>query len=179
MKIFRAFLLLLTLSLPLAAQTPPQLTNRLNEMKKLDYMVGVWRGTGWIEHQGGRQTFAGTETVQSKLNGLALLVEGKFKGKQPGKDEEVVIHETLAIINYDEKTKAYRFNTYLATGLTGEHELKLLEGGWQWGFQIPGGGNVRYTFKLTDKGEWFEIGEFSQDGKSWRKFFEMTLQKMK
>lgn len=153
MKIFGAFLLLLALSLPLAAQTSPQLTTRLNEMKKLDYMVGQWKGTGWIEHQGGRQTFAGTETVQSKLNGLALLVEGKFKDK-----DGAVIHETLAVINYDEKTKAYRFNTYLATGMTGEHELKLLEGGWQWGFPIPGAGNVLYTFKLTDKCESFEIG---------------------
>jgi hypothetical protein len=173
MKFLYALLLLLIMPLPLSAQTS-SLTTRLNEMKKLDYMVGVWKGTGWIEHQGGRQTFAGTETVQSKLNGLALLIEGKFKDK-----DGAVIHETLAVLNYDEKTKAYRFNTYLATGLTGEHELKLLEGGWQWGFQIPGAGNVRYTFKLTDKGEWFEIGEFSQDGKSWRKFFEMTLQKMK
>ena len=33
--------------------------------------------------------------------------------------------------------------------------------------------------KLTDKGEWFERGEMSQDGKTWRQFHEMTLQKVK
>lgn len=173
MKFFYSILLLLTLSLPLSAQTAPSLTARLNEMKKLDYMVGQWKGTGWMEREGGRQTFAGTETVQNKLNGLALLIEGKFKNK-----EGAVVHETLAILSYDEKAKNYNFRTYLANGAVGDYVLNLIERGWQWSIQYPQGG-VRFTFNLTDKGEWFEIGEFSQDGKSWRKFFEMTLQKVK
>lgn len=178
MKTLYTLLLLITLSVPLAAQTSP-VAARLSEMKKLDYMVGQWKGTGWIEGRGGRQTFHGTETVQSKLNGLALLVEGKFKGKEPGKEEEIVVHETLAVLTYDEKVPRYRFSTYLATGSTGDHDLKLIEGGWQWGIKYPGG-NVRFTMKLTGKGEWFEVGEMSQDeGKSWRKFFEMMLQKVK
>ena len=173
MKTLKSLLLLLVLALPVWAQTSPSVSTRINEMKKLDYMVGEWKGTGWMERPGVKETFVGTETVQSKLGGLALLVEGKFKDKD-GK----VVHETLAVISYDEKTKGYNFRTYLANGTTGEHELKLIEGGWQWGFQFPQG-NVRYTFKLSDKGEWFEIGEFSQDGKTWRKFFEMTLQRVK
>jgi hypothetical protein len=173
MKILYSLLLLLTLSLPLSAQTAPAPTARLNEMKKLDYMVGQWKGTGWMEREGGRQTFAGTEMVQNKLNGLALLFEGNFKNK-----EGAVVHETLAILSYDEKAKSYNFRTYLANGSVGDHVLNLIEGGWQWGIQYPQGG-VRFTFKLSDKGEWFEIGEFSQDGKNWRKFLEMTLQKVK
>jgi hypothetical protein len=173
MRFFYSFLLLLTLSLPLTAQTAPPLTNRLNEMKKLDYMVGQWKGTGWMDSQGGRQTFSGMETVQNKLNGLALLIEGNFKNK-----EGAVVHETLAVLSYDEKAKNYNFRTYLANGAVGDYVLNLIEGGWQWSIQYPQGG-VRFTFKLTDKGEWFEIGEFSQDGKTWRKFFEMTLQRVK
>ncbi|HEX8847146.1 MAG TPA: hypothetical protein VF791_21055 [Pyrinomonadaceae bacterium] len=176
MKRFPLFFLLL---FPIMAQAQaPSPEAQLGEMKKLDYMVGQWKGSGWIQGQGGRQTFAGTETVQSKLNGLALLVEGKFTGKLPGKDVEGVVHETLAVLSYDEKTKSYRFRTYLATGMTGDQEAKLVEGGWQWGFQFPGG-NVRYTIKVKAKDEWFEIGEYSQDGKSWQKFFEMTLQRVK
>ncbi len=175
MRFFYSFLLLLTFSLPLSAQTTPPLATRLNEMKKLDYMAGEWKGTGWIEQrEGGRQTFAGTEMVQRKLNGLTLLVEGKFKGKEAGKDEEIVVHETLAVISYDEKAKTYRFRTYLANGMTGDYELKLIEGGWYWNIQFPGG-QIKYTMKLGSKGEWVESGEMSRDGKSWRKFFEMTL----
>jgi hypothetical protein len=173
MRLFRAFLLLPVLSLTLSAQTSPQqLATRLAEMQKLDYMVGQWSGTGWIERrEGGRLTFAGTETVQRKLNGLALLVEGKFKD-----NNGAVVHETLAVISYDDKAKTYGFRTYLANGAGGDYVLNLIEGGWQWSIKFPGG-HFRYTFKLTDRGEWFEVGEFSQDEKSWRKFFEMTLKK--
>lgn len=173
MRTLKSLLLLLALALPVWAQTSTSIPARVNEMKKLDYMVGEWKGTGWMERPGMRETFAGTETIQSKLGGLALLVEGKFKDKD-GK----VVHETLAVISYDEKTKNYNFRTYLANGTVGDHELKLIEGGWQWGFQFPQG-NVRFTFKLTDKGEWSEIGEFSADGKSWRQFLQMNLQRAK
>lgn len=176
MKITLAFLLLLALSPALAARaqtSSPAIAVRIGEMKKLDYMVGQWKGTGWREDPKGRETFAGTETIQSKLGGLALLVEGNFKNK-----EGAVVHETLAVISYDEKAKNYDFRTYLANGTVGSHVLKIIEGGWQWGFQFPQG-EVRFTFKLTDKGDWFEVGEFSMDGKTWRKFLEMNLQKVK
>ena len=31
---------------------------------------------------------------------------------------------------------------------------------------------------VNDKGEWFEIGEYSSDGEKWYQFFEMTLQRV-
>lgn len=177
MKGIITLLFLLLCPITLLAQAPSP-TVQLNEMKKLDYMVGQWKGAGWIDQQGGRQTFAGTEMVQSKLGGLALLVEGKFKGQLAGKGEDVTVHETLAVLSFDEKAKVYRFRTYLANGASGDQEVKLIEGGWQWGFQTPGG-NVRFTIKVNKGDEWFETGEFSQDGTTWRKFFEMTLQRVK
>lgn len=174
MKFLHAFLLSIMLALSISAQqtSPTALATQRAEMKKLDYMVGQWKGTGWMERQGGRVTFEGTEMVQSKLGGLGILIEGNFKNK-----EGVVVHETLAVLSYDEKAKNYNFRTYLANGSVGDHILSLIEGGWQWGIQYPQGGAVRFTFKLTDKGDWFETGEFSQDGKTWRKFLEMNLRK--
>jgi hypothetical protein len=166
--------LLLAFALPLLAQAPP--ATQREHMKKLDFMIGRWKGEGWIDRDGQRRTFAGTETVQGKLGGIALLVEGLFKGKVAGQDEEVTVHETLAVISYDEKANTYRFRTYLASGQSGDHELQLDENGWRWGMKYPQA-ELRYTFKLTGKGEWFEIGEFSPDGQSWRQFFEMTLRR--
>jgi hypothetical protein len=32
---------------------------------------------------------------------------------------------------------------------------------------------------ITDKGEWNEVGEYTLDGKTWTKFFDMTLAKVK
>lgn len=142
------------------------------EMKKLESLAGQWKGSGWIQQGDKRGTFTGTETVQRKLDGLALLVEGRFTSPE-GK----VIHETLAVIGFDPKLKNYRFRTYLASGASGEHDLKLLADGYEWGFQIPTG-TIRYIIKANND-IWFETGEFSKDGKTWIKFFEMKLEKVK
>ena len=141
-------------------------------MAKLDYMAGNWRGSGWMERNG-RQTFTGTERVQRKLDGLALLVEGDFvSSSEPGRS----VHKTLAVMYYDPRTSTYRFDTWLAAGSHGEHELELLDDGWRWHLNIPSG-TIRYTMRRGTNGQWFEIGERSADGKSWSKFFEMTLEK--
>ncbi len=143
------------------------------EMKKLDGLIGQWSGSGWIMHEKGRETFTGTETVQRKLDGLALLVEGNFKNK-----EGVIVHETLAVLSPNTKTKNYDFRTYLANGMNGEQELKAVGGSWQWGFQIPNGA-IRYDIKIENN-TWIETGEMSRDdGKTWMKFFEMNLKRVK
>ena len=145
---------------------------RRAEMKNLDRLIGQWKGSGWIQQGAARETFEGTETVQRKIGGLALLVEGNFKNK-----EGIVTHDTLAVISPNLKTKTYDFQTYLANGMTGIHELEAVEGGWQWGFQYPGGA-IRYTIKIGND-VWGEIGEMSRDaGKTWMKFFEMNLKKV-
>jgi len=142
------------------------------EMKKLDSWVGKWEVSGWMQQGAERETFTGTEIVQRKLDGLAMLVEGKFTNK-----ENVVIHETLAVVSYNPKTKNYDFSTYLASGNKGIYELKATADGWQWEIPFPGG-KIRYMTKLTAD-TWFEIGEMSMDdGKTWRKFFEMTLKRV-
>jgi hypothetical protein len=64
-------------------------------------------------------------------------------------------------------------------GQSVDAEAKFTDAGFQWGFQAAPTLHMRYTVKLNDKSEWFEIGEMSQDGTSWRKFHEMTLQKVK
>jgi hypothetical protein len=153
-------------------QETPNADAHRAEMKKLESLAGQWKGAGWIQQGAKRETFTGTETVQRKIDGLALLVEGKFSNAE-GK----VIHETLAVLAFDPKARGYRFRTYLASGASGEHDLKLIADGYEWGFQIPNG-SVRYIIKTTND-VWFETGEFSRDGKTWVKFFEMKLDKVK
>ena len=59
-------------------------------------------------------------------------------------------------------------------------ELKQTDKGFEWGFEDPTRGTkVRYVMTVTDKGEWHEVGDYSQDGKTWTRFFEMTLTKAK
>ena len=171
-------LLTLAACLPAAAQppSPESAAAQRAAMAKLDYMIGDWVGEGWIDMGGGRSTFRGGERVQKKLDGIALLVEGDFVGKRPGSEQEVPVHKTLAVMSYDPQAQKYRFDTWLASGSSGEHELTLNANGWQWQIQTPGG-VVRFVMTTGPAGEWHEVGERSADGTTWQKFFEMTLRK--
>ena len=149
------------------------------EMRKLDFLVGQWRGEGWIQMgPGQRRTFKQTETVQSKLDGMILTVDGLGKGKRPGSDEEVVVHNAFAVASYNEQTKKFRWHAYQADGLFVDAETTVVDNGLIWSFPSPRGGKVRFTIKQADKGKWHEIGEFSMDGIAWTKFFEMTLERV-
>lgn len=175
MKTTALFLLFLTTSALAQSSTSAQ----LQEMKKLDFLIGEWQGEGWTEFiPGQRRTSPITENVQPKLGGMILLIEGLGKTKIAGREEEVVVHHALGIVSYDATAKRYRIKSYLADGRSTEAEAEFVEAGFQWRFQAPQGTSIRYTVKLTEQGEWFETGEMSQDGKSWRQFHEMTLQKV-
>lgn len=171
-----ALVVLLSSATALLAQGPPRPEAQIEAMKKLAYLAGTWEGEGWIE-MGPRVTFRGGETVQSKLDGTVLLVEGAFFARPAGAPAEIPVHTTLAVISFDPKTKSYRFASWLATGGSGERELTVGENSWSWEIVPPMGGKIRYTFTLTEAGEWLETGERTKDGAEWKKFFEMRLKK--
>ena len=154
-------------------QAPPRPDAQIEAVKKLASIVGDWKGEGWIDMGGRKLTFRGGERVQSKLGGTAILVEGSFFSKIG--ENEVPVHTTLGVISFDPATSKYRFNTWLATGTSGQHEIELIDGGWQWGMSSPRG-RVRYIVKMTAD-DWYETGERSADGVSWTQFFEMRLKR--
>ena len=172
MKVFIIFGLFILFALNICAQDPSVAATKRSEMSKLSSLVGQWKGTGWIKSGPKREFFNGTETVQSKIDGLALLIEGKFANP-----EGIVTHETLAVLSPGEKGGDYRFKTYLANGISGDQYFKIIPNAFEWGFQFPGG-NIRYTIKIEND-TWTETGEFSRDAKLWIQTFEMTLKKVK
>src|SRR5262245_186029 len=149
-------------------------------MKKLSFLTGEWKGESWTEFvPGQRHASMGTETVQSKLGGLLLVIEGVHRRKGGEKGAGDVVHGAFGVISYDEKAKRYRFQAYTNRGNYTETEAKVADGKLAWGFSIPQFGDVRYTVIVNEKGQWFEIGEVSRNGKEWRQFFEMTLERVK
>lgn len=160
----------------LFAQGPPKPEAQLAAMAKLDSMIGTWNGEGWMDFGGRRATFRGSEVVQRKLGGVALLVEGNFVSRPAGADKEIPVHTTLGVISFDPQAQKYRFTSWLATGTSGDRELILTDVGWRWETKGPRG-VIRYDTKITASGEWIEIGERSADGTEWTKFFEMKLKK--
>ena len=162
-----------------ASPAQPPVAAQREAMKKLDFLVGQWKGDGWMEFAPGqRRTFKGTEVVQRKLDGLLVSVEGEHRGQVGGKGEEVVVHSAFALVSYDEMAKRYRFQAFTGRGSYEDAEAKVSDGQLVWGMKVPQFGDVRYTIKLDDKGRWFEIGEVTRDGKVWQRFFEMTMQRV-
>jgi hypothetical protein len=149
-----------------------------DEMRKLDFLVGDWKGEATVQMGPGKtEHVVQTESVKSKLGGKVLLIEGLGKRKNADGSLGEVVHDALAVISWDEAKKTYRFSGY--TAQYGAMETTLDEGKyntWIWGSDVPGG-RMRYTIRLTKDWEWNEVGEFSADGAHWMKFFEMTLKK--
>ena len=171
--------LLIIASVVAAATAQTRSTAHVDEMKKFDFLLGRWSGEGWIEMTPGqRLKFKSNETVDTRLGGSLLIVEGKHSGRFPGRSEEVVVHHAVAVISYDESERKYRFNAHLIDGRYVPAEGRFVDGGLQWGFRDPKLGEIRYTIKLNQQGQWFEIGELSTDGQAWRKFFEMNLNRL-
>jgi hypothetical protein len=80
-------------------------------------------------------------------------------------------------VSYDEKNKRYRFRNHSMQGRAGDDELKVIDGGFEWGFRQENAGiTVRFSIKIDDK-TWVESGEMTRDGKTWTKFMEMNLTK--
>ena len=161
-----------------SAQDRPDIAAQREAMRKLDFWVGEWQGTGWYQAgPGGRRETTVTETIHPKLGGLALLAEGLGRSAGVVAGEETITHDALGIICFDEQLKRYRFVHYRAGDKLDEAELKLIEGGLQWERKVQSG-TVRFTAKIQED-RWHEVGEFSADGKTWRPFMEMTLHRVR
>lgn len=170
--------LFLLAAVPAAAQQPAAAGREA--MKKLDHLVGKWTGDATITRGKDKQSLKQTEDVEYRLGGAVLLVEGKGTGKLPGKEEEGLVFNALAVISYDADAEKYAIRAYRSEGQSVDAILTLIDKGFVWGFQdVQRRLQVRYTMTLTAKGEWREVGEFSPDGKTWTKFIEMTLTRVK
>src|SRR5690242_12508423 len=112
-----------------------------DEMKKLDFLIGEWKGEAMIQMGPGKPNYAvQTETVVPKLGGKALLIEGMgFRKKDDGTLGEVV-HDALAIITWDEKKNTYRFSAYTAQYGSLETTIDVSAGPTAvWAMDVPGG----------------------------------------
>jgi hypothetical protein len=156
------------------AQKPP--VDQLEQLKKLDWLVGTWTGEGWIEFQPGqRRDFSQTELVQKKAGGTVLLIEGIGKTKIASTNSAVTVLEAITLVSYDPRKERFRWYSHTDRGYLTDIEPKVGDRTLQWAVDAPGIGTMRYTIRLNEKGAWFEIGEMSKNGVDWRKFFEMTL----
>ncbi|HEX2060648.1 MAG TPA: DUF1579 family protein [Thermoanaerobaculia bacterium] len=146
------------------------------EMRKLDWLIGEWKGEATVQMGPGEpQRIIQTERVQSKLGGKVLLIEGQGR-----RADGEIVHDAMAVLTWDDAKKVYRFSTWLFNRPGAETTLEVTgPNAAVWGLDTPQG-RMRYTMKLTDEGVWHEVGEFSRDGgANWMKFIDMRLSKVK
>ena len=151
-----------------------QLEAARSEIAKLSMLVGEWRGSGWMMLRGGKHTFTSEEKAELRLDGHALVIEGLHR--DPGGK---VVHQAIGVLGWDAKRGEYRFGTALASGATGHHPGRIEDGRFIW--TLAGAGpQRRFVIPLGDRDTWEEYGEVSTDGgKTWRRFFEMRLQRVR
>ena len=172
-KILLLALLILSIN-PTFAQYIDSL--QVNEMKKVQWLAGNWEGEGWMMFgQEEKHTFLQTETVTSKLNGLLLAIEGLGTV-----GESKIIHNAFAVLSFDSENQRFVMRAHKADGAFTEADALVNDNGdFIWGFNHPYAGELRFTIRQNDKGQWYEIGEVSSDnGKSWFQNFEMLLNKV-
>ncbi len=161
-------------------QGPPDFGGaiQVEKMKPIQFLVGNWKGSGFYLAGERKIEVECSERVESAAGGTCLLIVGKHFMKGPN-DQKLLIHDTAAMVRFDPNANKHRILTQLANGLGNDFELNVVEKGFDWGHKTEIAGTTRYTMTLTEKGEWFEIGERStDDGKTWTKFLEMRMSKV-
>lgn len=147
------------------------------KMAAFSHWTGRWKGEG-VQYRGPQAAKSSVdEVIESKLDGTVLLINGIGKKSEGG--TEIVVHEALGVLTYDAFKNEYKFRSWLRSGLTTEAWFNITgDNKYQWGFDTPNG-KIKYSITIDPvKKTWNEIGEFSQDGTNWMKFFEMNLTKV-
>jgi len=175
----RRMLLLASVSLSLSAaalnaQMPDGSSHRA-AMAKLDFMLGRWTGDAWMQRGPDRVQTSMTETVERKLDGVVLQVEGRGVIPAAAGGEPRVVHHAFAVISFDAPAGTYGLRSYVASGQAGDFALTLVPGGVTWSREVPGG-RVRNTAHIGND-EWHEVGEFSGDGVTWTPIMELRLRR--
>ncbi len=150
---------------------------RVAAMERLAVWVGEWEGEGWVARgPGERHEFRIVESVQPKLGGALLLVQGRGTVPVAGGAGQRVVHDALALLYYDEVAEAYRWHSHTLYGPTPDPEFRLTEAGIEWGYRDEERGlQFRFAIEL-EKDRWHETGEISLDGGvTWLPMLEMTL----
>lgn len=138
------------------------------KIEKLDFMVGNWKGTGWMMGRNGKSEFDQTENIEFKLDSTAILIEGK--GMSNGK----IIHNALAILTYNKTEDNYTFRSYLPSAINAEFKAEIIDNKLHW---YPNE-NVRYVIWQNENEQLYEKGEYKRED-TWSQFFEMTLDREK
>lgn len=171
-----AIMLGLTLGRIYAQGTAPEALKQ--EMKKLEYMAGRWKGEALIRKGNAPpEKVLQEENIQYKLDGTVLWIEGTGRSLETG---NAIVFNALAIVSYNQNTKEFKLRSHVMDGNQTDAYFKILkENQFEWGFDVANNAKIRYTIVLNSQEKsWIEKGDYSPDGKVWYPYIEMKLTKL-
>jgi len=180
------------LALVAAGQTTS--SHQAEEIRKLDFLVGEWKGVGWELAPDGsrRNSFSQKTKVRAKDGRSALRIKDERAYKPVTSSGTIfapgtrVYHSSTldATIYYDDALKLYRWRGENSYGRKKPLEAKLIgDRSLQYGMPFsvtlqPTEGNRRTTIEVTQSGEWHETIEVWKTGR-WYKAEESILKRVK
>jgi hypothetical protein len=172
------FVLISAFHLSSTASLVAQESGNLSTSNKLMFIIGEWKGTGWIMTQNGKELSTVTETAECKQNCNIIIVTGIGTKKDSATTETKTVHDAFGIITFNKKTGKHTLRAYKNDEVT-ESEIEFVEDKIiRWNAHSPEGGSIRFTADFTETNKWKETGEFSRDGTKWIKILEMELEKV-
>jgi hypothetical protein len=150
-----------------------------NDNNQLSFMIGKWKGSGWMMTQNGKQFTNITENVMCKLECSVLSVEGLGTKLDSISNEQITVHDAYGVISKDVKNNSWVMRAYKKGDVIDAEIVILGEKVIYWELPIPnGGGTMRFTTDFSEANKWKGKGEFSRDGKTWIKIMETELIKV-
>ena len=172
------FLIILTGLFNLNAQEGEHKPSETPSLEPYMFLVGEWKGEGWIMQGRERKEFTQTETIVPKVESSILVIDGIGYAKGEDSEEKRIIHNAFGVISYNRELETFTMLSYSAINGKMETPLELIEENkMQWSFQDERGGTIRFSEDYSD-GVWKETGHYSPDGEKWFPFFEMTLKRV-
>ena len=143
----------------------------------LNFMLGTWKGEGWVKKGPVAQTFQLTEIISSKVNGAVLSIDGAGVAIDTSTNETKKVHDAFGVIYYDEKTQGFRIMAF--SSAAAQKDVAFIREGKTitWGFKVDNGGEVRFTENFSEEGRWTTVGEYSGGGNKWFTFLKYDLER--
>lgn len=147
-----------------------------SESNPLSFMVGKWKGTGWMMTQSGKQFTNITENVVCKLDCAVLSVEGLGTKHDSLTNKDMIVHDAFGVISKDSKNNKWVMRAYKKGDVIDAEIVLVSEKVIRWELPIPNnGGTMRFTTDFTVTDQWKGTGEYSRDGQQWMKVMETEL----
>lgn len=151
-----------------------------SESNPLSFMIGEWKGNGWMMTPNGKQFTSITENVTCKLGCSVLAVDGLGTKLDSLSNKLIEVHNAYGVISRDIHNGKWIMRAYRKGEVTDTEIVFVTEKIIRWELSIPNnGGSMRFTTDFSEPNKWKGTGEYTKSGENWMKIMETELTKSK